>query len=150
MPIDHARALALEFPAVEVLVERGRLRAFAAAVGETDPVHSDPAAARAAGHPDVLAMPTFLFSLELEAPDPLGWLMRIGADLRGVLHGEQTFTYRAPVHAGDTITVRPRIAEAYAKNERMDFVVKHTEFLRGEEMVGRADSLIIARTVVAA
>jgi acyl dehydratase len=149
VPIDYARALALDLPQADVLVERGRLRAFAAAVGETDAVYREPAAARAAGHPDVLAMPTFLFSLELEAPDPLGWLSRIGADLRGVLHGEQTFTYLAPVHAGDRITVRPRIAEAYAKNERMEFVVKHTDFLRGDELVGTANSLIVARTVAA-
>ena len=150
MPIDHARALALELPSVDVLVERGRLRAFAAAVGETDPVHLDPDAARAAGHPDVLAMPTFLFSLELEVPDPLGWVEQVGADLRGVLHGEQTFTYHSLVHAGDTIAVRPRIAAAYAKNERMDFVVKHTEFLRGNELVGSADSLIVIRDLVPA
>jgi acyl dehydratase len=150
VPIDHARALTLELSAVDVLVERGRLRAFAAAVGETDPVYSDPDAARAAGHPDVLAMPTFLFSLELEAPDPLGWVDEVGADLRGVLHGEQTFTYHAPVHAGDTIAVRPRIAAAYAKNERMDFVVKHTDFLRDGELVGSSDSLIVLRSVVPA
>jgi acyl dehydratase len=150
VPIDHARALALELPSVDVLVERGRLRAFAAATGDTDPVHSDAEAARAAGHPDVLAMPTFLFSLELEAPDPLGWIDQVGADLRGVLHGEQTFTYAAPIHAGDTIAVRPRIAAAYAKNERMDFVVKHTDFLRDGELVGSAESLIVLRAVVPA
>ena len=150
MPIDHDGALALELPSVDVLVERGRLRAFAAAVGETDPVYSDPEAARAAGHPDVPALPTFLFSLELEAPDPLGWVEQVGADLRGVLHGEQTFTYRSLVHAGDTVTVRPRIADAYAKNERMDFVVKHTDFLRDDEVVGSAESLIVIRAVVPA
>ena len=149
MPIDHARALALELPAFDVLVERGRLRAFAAAVGDTDPVHSDVEAARGAGHPDVLMMPTFLFSLELEAPDPMGYLADLGADLRGVLHGEQSFTHTAPVHAGDTITVRPRIAESYAKNDRMDFVVKHTDFLRGDDVVGTGETLLVARAVTA-
>ena len=149
MAIDHARALALQLPSFEVLVERGRLRAFAAAVGEDDPVHRDVDAARAAGHPDVLAMPTYLFSLELEAPDPLGYLAEIGADLRGVLHGEQTFTYHLPVHAGDTISVRPRITAAYAKNERMDFVVRGTDFVRGRHLVGTAESLLVARAVAA-
>lgn len=149
MPVDHARALALELPVVDVLLERGRLRAFADAVGDTDPVHRDVEAARAAGHPDVLMPPTFLFSLELEAPDPLGYVEQIGADLRGILHGEQTFTYLLPVHAGDTISVRPRIAESYAKNDRMDFVVKRTEFFRGDDLVGTAETLVVARAVAA-
>ena len=38
-------------PSFEVLVEKGRLRFFAKATGQTDPVYSDEAAARAAGHP---------------------------------------------------------------------------------------------------
>ena len=150
MPIDQARALALQLPSYDVLLERGRLRAFAAAVGESDPLSLDVAAARAAGHPDIPALPTYLFSIELEAPDPLGYLDEIGADLRGILHGEQSFAYHAMVFAGDTITVRPRIVEAYAKNDRMDFVVKHTDFLRGDELVGEADALIVAWAVVAA
>lgn len=149
MSIDHARALALELASYDVLLERGRLRAFAAAVGEADRRYLDLEAARADGHPDLPAVPTYLFSIELEASDPLGYLDEIGADLRGILHGEQEFTYHALVHAGDTITVRPRIAEAYAKNERMDFLVKHTDFLRGDELVGEAEALIVSRAVTA-
>lgn len=149
MPVDHARALALQLRAFDVLVERGRLRAFADATGDTDPVHSDVEAARAAGHPDVLASPTFLFSLELEAPDPMGYLAELGADLRGILHGEQSFTYHSPVHAGDTISVRPRITQSHAKNERMDFVVKRTEFRRGDVLVATAETLVVARAVPA-
>lgn len=147
MVIDHERALALAFAPFDVEVERGRLRAFAAAVGETDPVHFDLDEARATGHPDVLAMPKFLFSLELEAADPFGYLDQVGADLRGILHGEQRFAYHSPLFARETVTVRSRISGAYAKNERMDFLVKHTEFLRGEELIGDADSLIVARAV---
>lgn len=149
MAVDHARALALQLLGVDVLVERGRLRAFAHAIGETDPVYTDADAARAAGHPDVLMPPTFLFSLELEAPDPLGWVEQVGADLRGILHGEQSFTHHLPVHAGDTISVRPRITESYAKNDRMDFVVKRTEFRRGDDLVGTAETLVVARAVSA-
>ena len=149
MPIDHDRALGLELPAFDVLVERGRLRAFAAAIGESDPAYVDLDAARAAGHRDLPVPPTFLFSLELEGEDPFGYLELIGADLRGVLHGEQSFDYRGLVHAGDTITVRPRISEAYAKNERMDFVVKRTEYLREDEVVAESESLIVIRSVAA-
>ena len=149
MPIDYDRALALDLTAFDVLVERGRLRAFAAAIGESDPVYVDLEAARSAGHRDLPVPPTFLFSLELEGEDPFGYLDLIGADLRGVLHGEQSFDYRGPVHAGDTITVRPRIVEAYAKNDRMDFVVKRTDYLLEDEVVAESQSLIVIRSVAA-
>ena len=147
MTLDHRAALAVSIPDLDVTLERGRLRSFAAAVEDDDPVHRDVEAARAAGHPDVLAMPTFLFSLELEHPDPFGYLAELGVDLRGVLHGEQSFTFHAPIHAGDTVTVRSRITEAYAKNPQMDFVVKHTDFVRDGETVGEADSLVVIRPV---
>ncbi len=149
MALDHGAALAVTIPDLDVLLERGRLRSFALAVGDTDPVHRDRDAAHAAGHPDVVAMPTFLFSLELEQPDPFGYLAELGVDLRGVLHGEQSFTFHAPIHAGDTVTVRSRITEAYAKNAQMDFVVKHTDFVRDGETVGEADSLVVIRAVAA-
>lgn len=149
MPIDYDKALALDLPSFDVLVERGRLRTFANAIGETDPVYVDLGAAAAAGHRDLPVPPTFFFSLELEGEHPFGYLDLIGADLRGVLHGEQSFDYRGHAHAGDTITVRPRIAEAYAKNDRMDFVVKHTDFMLDDQVVAEAQSLIVIRSVAA-
>ena len=52
-----------------VEVEKGKLRFFAKAIGETDPVYTDPAAARDAGHRDLPVPPTFLFCLEMEGPN---------------------------------------------------------------------------------
>jgi hypothetical protein len=68
------RWIGRELPAATFDIERGRLAFFARAIGETDPVYLDPDAARAAGHPDIPAPPTFLFSGELDAGavDPQG------------------------------------------------------------------------------
>lgn len=44
-------------PATTLTVERARLRFFAKAIGETDPVYTDVDAAKAAGHPDIPAPP---------------------------------------------------------------------------------------------
>ena len=52
-------------PAFRTVAEAGRLRFFAKATGETNPVYFDESAARDAGHPDLPLPPTFLFSLEL-------------------------------------------------------------------------------------
>ncbi|HUR76092.1 MAG TPA: MaoC family dehydratase N-terminal domain-containing protein [Sporichthya sp.] len=75
MPISQD-AVGMKLPPVSMDIERGRLTQFARATGATDPVYSNLDAARDAGHPDIPAPPTFLFSIELEHPDPFqqeGW-----------------------------------------------------------------------------
>ena len=59
------------------------------------------------------------------------------------------FVERGRRHAGDTITVVPRIVDAYPKDDRMDFVVKRTEFRRGYGLVATAETLALARAVMA-
>ena len=58
MPLNQA-LVGKAYPAVSYEVGREKLREFAIAVGETDPLYHDEAAARAAGHPDIPAVPTF-------------------------------------------------------------------------------------------
>lgn len=147
MAIDPAAATAVVFEPLTVTVERGRLAFFATATGQTDPVYVDLDAAKAAGHPDLPVPPTFFFSLELEAPAPLAWLAGLGVDLRRLLHGEQSFTYHAPVHAGDTLTLSARIADAYSKKGgTLDFLVKDTEVRRGGELVAEARTVMVVRS----
>jgi acyl dehydratase len=106
-------------------IEKGRLRFFAQAIGETDPVYTDEAAARAAGYPSLPAPPTFLFAAELEGESITAMLDDLGVPLDRILHGEQSFTYQAPVCAGDTVTVLSRISDIYArKGGALEFIVK--------------------------
>jgi hypothetical protein len=92
MYIDRAAALNLQISSIPFDVERGRLRFFARTIGLSDPVYLDVAAARRAGHPDLPAPLTFLSnSLELEVPNPLGWLAELGGDLTKTTHAEQKF-----------------------------------------------------------
>lgn len=104
-------------------IERGRLKFFATAIGETDPVYTDVAAARDAGYADLPAPPTFLFAAELDSGALFTLLDRLGVPLGKVLHGEQRFEYLAPVVAGDTVTVSSRIADLYdKKNGALEFI----------------------------
>lgn len=124
-----------EHPPLTVEVERGRLRAFAHAIGETNPVYLDVGAARAAGHPDLPVPPTFLFGLGLGGgPDDFGWLAELGVDLRHVLHGEQSFAYAQVAHAGDTLVLRPRIVDVFSKRGgALQFLVRETTVRRPDE-----------------
>jgi acyl dehydratase len=144
--IDSTKALSLEFEPLTVDVERGRLRFFAEAIGETDPVYLDPAAARAAGHPDLPVPPSFLFSLGLELRGPLGYLDQLGVDLRRVLHGEQSFTYHRLAHAGDRLRLQDRIVDVYARRGgALELLVKQTGISRDGELVAQAQSVIVVR-----
>jgi len=114
-------------PPFEVDVEKGRLRFFAKATGQTDPVYSDESAARAAGHPGLPVPPTFLFCLEMESPDPAAIRNLLGLDYKRLLHGEQGFSYRRMAYAGDRLRFEQRIEDIYdKKGGALEFVLRKT------------------------
>ena len=114
-------------PAYAVDVERGRLKFFAKAIGQTDPVYTDEAAAQAAGHPALPVPPTFLFCLEMDSPNPGALRDLLDLPVPKVLHGEQRFSYHAMAYAGDTLTFEQRVADIYdKKGGLLEFVVRET------------------------
>ena len=58
MPVD-TKPVGKTYPAQTYAVGREKVREYASAVGETNPVHLDVEAARAAGYADVVAPPMF-------------------------------------------------------------------------------------------
>jgi hypothetical protein len=147
MYIDRDRALNHEIAPMPFDVERGRLRFFANTIGLTDPIYADVEAARRAGHRDLPVPPTFLGnSLELELPNPLGWLAALGADLTKTTHAEQAFTYHSMAYAGDSLLFQRRIVDVYTKKNRaVEFVVKHTDVKRGDETLAEIVCVIALR-----
>jgi acyl dehydratase len=136
-----------ELPPSTLTLERGRLRFFAQAIGETDPVYTDVEAARAAGYADLPAPPTFLFAAELDSGQSTALLDLLQIPLAKLLHGEQGFTYHRPACAGDTITVRPRITDIYdKKGGALEFVVKTAEARnQRDELVAELRTVIVCR-----
>jgi acyl dehydratase len=121
------RHIGHQLPPYAVDVEKGRLKFFAKAIGQTDPVYTDDAAAKAAGHPSLPVPPTFLFCLEMDSPNPGALRDLLDLPVPKVLHGEQRFTYHAMAFAGDTLTFEQRIADIYAKKGGLlEFVVRET------------------------
>lgn len=136
-----------ELPPSELTLDRTRLRFFAKAIGETDPIYTELAAAREAGHADLPAPPTFLFAAELDSGAIDGLLALLEIPLAQVLHGEQSFTYHRVACAGDTLTVRSRIEDIYdKKGGALEFLVKtsHATNQRGEQ-VAELRSVLVYR-----
>ncbi len=93
-------------PTAPYLVGREKVREFARAVFATAPVHFDVEAARAAGHADVVAPPTFPVVVQEHTLEQLLGDEDAGIDFSHVVHGDQRFEYSRPVVAGDELTAQ--------------------------------------------
>jgi len=110
------------------VAEVGQLRFFAKAIGQTDPVYTDVAAAQAAGYASLPLPPTFLFTLEFASPNYAEVQQLLGMDFRRILHGEQRFRYHKMACAGEPLRFAPRITDIYdKKGGALEFVVRDTE-----------------------
>ncbi|MEV5407886.1 MaoC family dehydratase N-terminal domain-containing protein [Thermopolyspora sp. NPDC052614] len=139
-------AIGASGPPITMTVERGRLRLFAKATGQTDRMYVDVEAARASGHPDLPVPPTFLYGVELEAPDPFEWITSLGVDLNTVLHANQTFTYYEQAYAGDELTARGAITGVYTKKGgALEFVERRTRITRGETPIADLEQTVVIR-----
>ena len=98
------RHIGHRLPTFSAGIDADRLKFFALACGQTDPVYTDEAAAEAAGHPALPVPPTFLFCLEMAAPNPGAMRELLDMPVPKILHGEQRFTYHAMCFAGDILT----------------------------------------------
>lgn len=136
-----------ELPPSVLPIERTRLQFFAKVIGETNPIYTDVAAARAAGHPDLLVPPTFLFAAELDSGAVVALLGDLGVPIAKLLHGEQGFAYHAPVFAGDTVTVRSKITDIYSKKDgALEFVVKSSRAVnQRDELVAELRAVLVCR-----
>jgi acyl dehydratase len=131
MAIDKAKHIGVVSEPRAVTIESGFLKFFARATGEANPIYFDEDAARAAGHPALPAPPTYLFSLALAAPAMRGEVLDpkngIGVDMQRILHGEQSFAYHRPIHAGDRLTLTTTTRDIYEKRGgALEFIVQDT------------------------
>jgi N-terminal half of MaoC dehydratase len=106
----------------EMVVERGKIREFAAAMQSQDPAYAGP---------DAVVPPTFLTSSALWAPE--GARVDVGFDRGRLLHGEQEYVFHGPLpRAGQVLKVVDRIEDRYEKPGRkggmMRFAVVVTEY----------------------
>ena len=91
------------FAPVTYAIGREKIREYAAAVGETDPLHADLDVARAAGHADLVAPPMFVVVYTAPAIGPAFVDPAVGMDFARMVHGGQEFTWGPLVLAGDEI-----------------------------------------------
>lgn len=145
MPLNTA-LVGKEYPASPVYeVGREKIKEFAIAIGDMNPLYMDESAAKAAGYDDIIAPPTFLTIVGFKFGPSIVLDPELGLDYSRVVHGEQEFELRRPIVPGDRLVGKPRIASisARGRNEFMTYEASiQTE--SGEE-VAIARSTIVSR-----
>jgi acyl dehydratase len=121
MAVDTSK-IGKSYPPFEYEVGREKIREYANAVGEDNPVYRDREAARDEGFRDVVAPPMFAVVYSAGAMGPAILDPELGIDLTRMLHGSQEFAWAEPVCAGDTITTEARVKDVYDK-DGMEFYV---------------------------
>jgi acyl dehydratase len=99
---------------VQIDVERGKIREFARATQATDPVHTDPAFAQAAGHEDVLATATHVVVTGHQR-DQRAFVAALGLDIARVVVGSVRWEYARPLVAGDRLIATRRVVQDESK-----------------------------------
>ena len=107
-------------------VSRVKIAEFADAIGDPSPLYRDAAAAQQAGYPDVIAPPTFPIVITMASTGAAIADPGLGLDYTMVVHGEQSFRYSRPLHAGDVVTAATTISDIRSK-AGLTFVVTETE-----------------------
>ncbi len=97
-------AVGKTYPPLTYAVGREKVREYALAVGESDALHLDVDAARAAGYADLVATPMFAVVYKAPAMGPAIFDPEVGIDFARMVHGAQELAWGPLVIAGDEVT----------------------------------------------
>ncbi len=119
----------------EIAIERGQLKLFAKAIGETNPVYFNVEFAKKQGYPDLLAPPTFGSCLRLLAPAEELSYESLGIDYKRLLHAEESFEYYLPLYANDEVVLQGEVIDIFdKKGGALQFLVMQTEIKKNQKL----------------
>lgn len=135
--------LGVEHQVETITVDKEKIVAFCQAIGETNPIYTDDAAAKAAGYRALLAPPTFSTLLVRGTGRP-DIKLNFG---RTSFRAGEAIEVLGPIHAGDVLDVRSSLKTVYTKTGRsgtMCFVVWETSFTNkeGERVIAIQESMV--------
>jgi len=128
-------ALGKRYEPVTYAVGREKIREYAGAVGETNPLHHDLEAARAAGYADLVAPPMFAVVYSSRAVVPALFDPEVGIDFAMMVHGAQEFRWGPLVIAGEEITTTAMVKDISQRGGMSFFVFESVSENEREETV---------------
>jgi acyl dehydratase len=121
VPVE-TQARGKTYPPYEYEVGKEKIREYAQAVGEDNPVYYDREAARAAGFRDIPAPPMFAVVYAMGSVGPGILDPEVGIDFPMMVHGGQEFVWGEPVCAGDRISTRTAVKDIFEKDGKGFYV----------------------------
>jgi acyl dehydratase len=122
-----------------------KIREYANAIGEGNPVHHHRDAAREAGFRDVVAPPMFAVVYSAGAMGPVMFDPDVGMNFARMLHGSQEFVWGEPVCAGDAITTDVEWKDRSERDDKTFFVFESVSRNQDDQEVVRATWTNIVR-----
>jgi len=104
-------AIGKTYPSSTYAVGREKIREYAAAVGETNPLHFSPEAAWAAGYTDLVAPPMFAVVYGARSVGPAILDPEVGINFAMMVHAGQEFVWGPVVVAGDEVTTTASVKD---------------------------------------
>ena len=121
MPVN-TEATGKSYPPTVYAVGREKIKEYAYAVGESNPLHLDPETARSAGYRDVVAPPMFAVVYSAPALGPAILDPEVGINFALMVHGGQEFRWGPLVVAGDEITTTVTVKDISERDGRGFYV----------------------------
>ena len=146
MPVDDS-AKGKTFPPHKYEVGKEKIREFAYAVGEDNPVYFDREAAQSAGFRDVPAPPMFAVVYSAGAMAPAIFDPEVGMNVMAMVHGGQEFVWGEPVCAGDTISTTAEVKDISERDDKGFYVFESVSANQDGQEVVRATWTNIVRGV---
>jgi acyl dehydratase len=134
MPVSTA-AIGKTFAPVTYAVGREKVKEYALAVGESNPLYLDPEAARAAGYADVVAPPMFAVVYSSPAVGPAIFDPEVAMNFAMMVHGGQEFRWGKPVVAGDEITTTVSVEDISERGGMAFYVFESVSSNQGGDQV---------------
>jgi acyl dehydratase len=129
------QAIGKVFAPVDYAVGREKIREFASAVGETNPLYFEPEAARAVGYADVVAPPMFAVVYASRSVAPALFDPDVGLNFAMMVHGAQEFVWGPLVVAGDEITTTTTVKDISDRGEMTFYIFESASRNQREETV---------------
>jgi acyl dehydratase len=131
----NTEAIGKTYAPLVYAVGREKIREFALAVGETNPLHTDVEAARAAGYEDVVAPPMFVVVYAGESLFEGLFDPEVGIVFSMMVHGRQEFHWGRVVVAGEEITTTTTVKDISTRGGLGFYVFETTSTDVGGETV---------------
>lgn len=143
MPIDH-RFIGREYPAISYEMGREKIREYARAVGDLNPLYLDEEAGRQSPYGDTIAPPAMASQYAVLPADLLFHDTEVAVDYEMLLHGDQDYQYFQVVRPGDRLQVKGRIKDIYEKRS-LQFMIFESEVSnqRGEKVTVATSTFVI-------